>query len=1236
MNLEQRLEAVHRPKEVLDLRGLLMHAYHGSKDPNAFLGSDGHTLIKRAGHGIEAFWERYLVPIFARTAPIDVVAVKEGGNDIRTAIYPEYKAKRKAEKEKQDPRLTEQLDLLQKEAERLLLYLGCTVMDVPKVEADDVIAMICHKYPGHVVVHTRDLDLAQLAVLPNVTVMLNERMVDADEALVVKQGEYEVELYPRHIALFKSLCGDDSDEYKGVKGFGAKAWMYLMNTYGEEGAAEFERCVMEKNVAEIEDTAKTYGDKVVAKMAEQFEQWHMCYRLATLHPAWCWMARGGKLLRPNYQKRLPLAHKVREVLDRAGIGALYDQFKPFCSTETLVDNNWLEPARLQRIKESIDDSPALGFDTEGYDSLKNQNFKLANKGKEYVDTLSQKLTGGSFTFGRNLQHTIYIPTLHRDTANVPQTVIGDILSHAKAKARKLIIAHNARFEQGIIERELGLCLPDMEDTMTWLSYFDESMMEGANGGGNLKEASLQLLRHEQTKYEEVLAAANAEDMRGVSGEEVLHYGCDDALTASHLWVLMTFAVALEGQSRFVQEYDVLTGMALNRSYREGMAIDFDEAARQQAEDKALVTKNMARIRELLTLHCVEIDEEEKARRATALLEGDREFLEMSLRAKNEGMGSERMKSELKTTLFKYQEACTYKPYQQFRKEVDWVPTPKQILEVARRLGLPEGEQYEMTSTAGKKMVDWLLLVNDMVYNSDHEFEPEIVQFLELLGPATNQLNKRAGDEYEAFRAFCHANTQANAPLYWEGDELNFDSPPQMTELLYLKLGLPLRVRSKVQRGSTRDKWRLEGSPATNEKAMTMAIAEDCPEGDWRREVLKLVIETKGALTREELYWFPYPLWRRPDTGMVHGSIKNNGTVTRRPTGSQPNLLQVSKGPVRRIVIPRYTNISIGGKYNRHAVLSIDFSGQELRITGSEAKDPSMIEAYTAGGSYVDEYGMTRQNVKDVHSVTGAMFAMAVLRRELDNALLADVVELNELGRMSYHQFRAIIKDGVLALSQLELKPEQAESFVKAVEKVRKMAKAVNFLICYMGSPAALAGNIGVPKAFAEQIMQDVFASYARLAPWQEETIAFARKHGYVTTAFGNWKHVSEDILSKDGGKRSRAERQAVNQTIQGCAADILHVVETKAEQQGIFDNPHKAVMYAPVYDEIVASVHFDYAFEYCERMQDIMNLTPPGHAIPMMGEVSIGLNWGDQVELGDRPAEKKLTDLFDKWVKEAA
>ena len=1233
-SVPERLEVIHRPKHILDLRGLLMHSYHGSKDPNALLGSDGKTLIKRAGHGVEAFLERYLQPLLQSTAPIDIVAVVEGGNDVRRALYPAYKAKRREEKDKQDPRLTEQLQRLEREAVNILKYLGCIIVEVPRVEADDVIAMICNRYPGPKTVHTRDVDLGQLAVLPDTFVMLAEKLVDLDEGITFVDGGEEYVVSPKHIPLMKALVGDKSDEYKGVPGVGIKAWYYLVDKYGDEGLAEIERALIENNKQMVVDAATEYADKVLGKIAEHWDQAILCWKLACLHPRWCWMGWGGKLIRPSYTKRLPNGEKLLEALRELGIPGLYDEFKPYLATETLVDSAWLNDSRWQRMMEAIERSPAIGFDTEGFDALKHEAFKVANKGRDFVDTISQQLTGASFTFGENLQHTIYMPINHRDTHNLGREKIAEFIQ-AVEKKRKLLVAHNARFEQAIIEREYGIDLPDMEDTITWTSYYDENLMEGSSTSGNLKELSSLLLRHQQQEYKQVLEKAGAVDMRGVSGEEVLHYACDDALVASHLWVLYTFACALEQQSVFVEENDILPNRALSRSFAQGMEIDFDEIARQAPLDRKVIDEGMAKIRSLLETHATEVDEDERKARALRLVEADREYIELSVKQKFAGCGSERVSSEVSLKALKWAEACTYKPRVEVPREVTFVPTAKQLSAIAVNLGLPENHPAaELPSTGGKKLQEWIGNLHQLAYHSDIEFEEEIVDFLSLLGASYAQIAKRSGAEYDRLVSFCQEVAQKHAKKDWVGDELNLDSPPQMTELLYLKLGLPVRVRSKVQGGSDRHRWKLQGSPATNDKAFQMAIAEDCPEGDWRRDLLKTVKEVKAAMTRFELYWDPYPLWRHPTTGAVHGSIKNNGTVTRRPTGSQPNLLQVSKGSVRRMVIPKPFDVLIR-KYNRHVIVSIDFSGQELRITGSEARDPALIEAYTGGGSYVDEDGMTRQIVKDVHSVTSTMFAMEVLRRELDEACLS-ALELDEFGRMSYHQFRAIVADGVLALSQLDLSEQQQEKIAKAVNNVRKMAKAVNFLICYLGTASTLAGNLGIPKAFAEQIMSAVFKSYARLGPWQDETIEFARKNGYVTTAYGTWKHVSSDILSRDGGKRSRAERQAVNQTIQGCAADILKVVLTGTEVQEVFHKPEKAVLYAPVYDEVVSSVHMDYCFEYCQTMQDLMNVTPPGHPIPMMGEVSIGLNWADQVELGDRPSERKMIELFDKWVAEAA
>ena len=158
-------------------------------------------------------------------------------------------------------------------------------------------------------------------------------------------------------------------------------------------------------------------------------------------------------------------------------------------------------------------------------------------------------------------------------------------------------------------------------------------------------------------------------------------------------------------------------------------------------------------------------------------------------------------------------------------------------------------------------------------------------------------------------------------------------------------------------------------------------------------------------------------------------------------------------------------------------------------------------------------------------------------------------------------------------------------------------------------------------------MEMVFKAYGRLEPWQQEVIRRAYDKGYVTTAYGTWKHVSKDIRSKDNGLRSRAERQAVNQTIQGAAADILKIALTTAHTDGIFADTG-AIMLAPVYDEITCSVPIKNLYEFCQRMRTAMNVTPPGHDVPMMAEFAIGPTWGTQTELGDNPSRQMLENTI--------
>jgi DNA polymerase I-like protein with 3'-5' exonuclease and polymerase domains len=82
---------------------------------------------------------------------------------------------------------------------------------------------------------------------------------------------------------------------------------------------------------------------------------------------------------------------------------------------------------------------------------------------------------------------------------------------------------------------------------------------------------------------------------------------------------------------------------------------------------------------------------------------------------------------------------------------------------------------------------------------------------------------------------------------------------------------------------------------------------ELPEDEWKFRVLELVLILRAIRTRRSLYYVPYPKWVSPIDGMIHPGLRNCGTVTRRPSGSSPNILQVSKikdeGKMRSTFLP---------------------------------------------------------------------------------------------------------------------------------------------------------------------------------------------------------------------------------------------------------------------------------------------------------------------------------------------
>jgi DNA polymerase-1 len=312
-------------------------------------------------------------------------------------------------------------------------------------------------------------------------------------------------------------------------------------------------------------------------------------------------------------------------------------------------------------------------------------------------------------------------------------------------------------------------------------------------------------------------------------------------------------------------------------------------------------------------------------------------------------------------------------------------------------------------------------------------------------------------------------------------------------------------------------------------------------------------------------------------------------VTRRPTGSNPNFLQIAKGPIRTLILPG----KYAGDAEERVIVSIDLANQELVILAYESGDPTMLEAFTSSPR------------KDLHSLTSTGFAHSLSPR----------LGVPVSGKLSYEEFIAGRKS-------------ESKQIADAYNKVRnKYAKAVNFLIAYGGGYNTLAENLLIAENEAKELIDATFALYPGVKAWQNATAAVAKQNGYVSMAYGTRRHASPDLWLDDAGKVKRQERQLANAIIQSGAAEILKVIRQRMVDCQIVER-YRARMLLYIYDEVTASVPLSLAKDYIMEMADIMRVTPPGKPVGMEVEASVGFTWGSQTEIGI-PTEDKVNKVLE-------
>lgn len=133
--------------------------------------------------------------------------------------------------------------------------------------------------------------------------------------------------------------------------------------------------------------------------------------------------------------------------------------------------------------------------------------------------------------------------------------------------------------------------------------------------------------------------------------------------------------------------------------------------------------------------------------------------------------------------------------------------------------------------------------------------------------------------------------------------------------------------------------------------------------------------------------------------------------------------------------------------------------------------------------------------------------------------------------------------------------------------LRRQAKAVNFGIVYGISSFGLAHNTGISNGDAKRFIDKYFNEYPGVKQYMEDSVKFAKEHGYVETISNRRRYIPE-IQSKRFQQRQFAERIAMNSPIQGSAADIIKAA--MIEMQSVLkEKGLQAKILLQIHDELI-------------------------------------------------------------------
>jgi DNA polymerase-1 len=246
-----------------------------------------------------------------------------------------------------------------------------------------------------------------------------------------------------------------------------------------------------------------------------------------------------------------------------------------------------------------------------------------------------------------------------------------------------------------------------------------------------------------------------------------------------------------------------------------------------------------------------------------------------------------------------------------------------------------------------------------------------------------------------------------------GGVFNVDSPKQLQEILFGKLGIPVMRKTPT------------GQPSTAEDVLE-ELAETYP-------LPKLILEYRGMAKLKSTYTDNLPLQINSKTGRIHTSYHQAVAATGRLSSQDPNLqnIPIRTQEGRRI---RQAFIAPAG----HSLVAADYSQIELRIMAHLSGDATLLRAFAED--------------RDVHQATAAeVFSTPLAEVNADQRRSAKAINFGLMYGMS--AFGLARQLGIArgdAQKYMDLYFERYPGVRRYMEETRRQARETGFVETVFG------------------------------------------------------------------------------------------------------------------------------------------------------------------------------------------